>query len=377
MKFTNEAEKAIISWAKDNQMDVAIQKIALEKDGKIFDRVEFFFEIMSKWKSEIEKADFIFIAAHSQGTPVSILLLSKLFEYGIINPNKKIGILAMAGINNGPYLGVDQTFLVRAYSAIENESMLELFQFQNFASSQSKKYLEAIRIIISYGVKICYIGSINDQMVPLYSSIASHVYHPYIYRAVYIDGGSNTPDFVSRVVSLSTWLLNIGYSDHGVIKEISHALAGPLTGGGHSKIYNDINVYKTALDFILKTTDFNGWSYSGPSGSTTKYQLSPSSSSSSSSPTTAAASADSGKAEKIPEMCQQPVRFEEFDIKRIGSNPYNLPWCTRGLFHEVLKRIPEGDKQIEMVFKEFGEWNPESKALKDIKYRLNGIRAKL
>lgn len=369
MKFTNEAEKAIISWAKDNQMDVAIQKIALEKDGKIFDRVEFFFEIMSKWKSEIEKADFIFIAAHSQGTPVSILLLSKLIEYGIINPNKKIGILAMAGINNGPYLGVDQTFLVRAYSAIENESMLELFQFQNFESSQSKKYLEAIRIIISYGVKICYIGSINDQMVPLYSSIASHVFHPNIYRAVYIDGGSNTPDFVSRVVSLSTWLLNIGYSDHDVIKEISHALAGPLTGGGHSKIYNDINVYKTALDFILKTTDFNGWSYSDPSGSTAKYQLSPSSA--------ATASDSSTKAERIPEMCQQPVRFEEFDIKRIGSNPYNLPWCTRGLFHEVLKRIPEGDKQIEMVFKEFGEWNPESKALKDIKYRLNGIRAKL
>ncbi|VEU21724.1 DEKNAAC102261 [Brettanomyces naardenensis] len=334
MKFAQVAERAILSWARDNDLKVEIQKIALEKEGKIFDRVDFFYDILKRSAEDIKQADFIFVCAHSQGTPVAVMLMSKLLEYGVIDENKRIGILGMAGINNGPFYGMEQSLFVRAYSTFENESMLELFQFQNFESLQSRKYLESIRNLVRHNAKITFAGSIDDQLVPLYSSIASHVKHPNIYKAVYIDGGSDTPDFVARIVKVSCMLQNLGYSDHDVIKEISYALAGPLTGGGHSTIYNDLDVYKLALDFTLKTEDS---------------QLS----------------------------VEEPVMFKSFDLKRLGSNPFNLPWCVRGLFFEAIRRLHDGRREIDLVFKEFEEWNPDSKALKDVKYRLNGIKAKL
>ncbi|KAG0687006.1 hypothetical protein C6P40_003035 [Pichia californica] len=336
MKFAQVGESAVLQWAKDNNMNIEIQKIALEKEGKIFDRVDFFFDILKNSANDIKKADLIFFCAHSQGTPVSIILLSKLLEYGIIDENKKVGLLGMAGINIGPFYGLDKSLFIRAYSTIENESLLELFQFQNFESLQSRKYIESLKNLVRHDVKITFVGSIDDQLVPLYSAIASHVQHPNFYKAVYIDRSTNTPDFVTRIIKLSCKLQNLGSTDHDVIKEISTALAGPITGAGHSKIYNDLSVYKLALDFTLKT-----------------------------------------ESSKI--SIEQPIKFKPFDIKRLGSgaNPFNLPWCARGLFFEVGKRLPDGMKETELVFKEFEEWEPDSKALKDVKYRLNGIRAKL
>ncbi|GME99551.1 unnamed protein product [Ambrosiozyma monospora] len=230
LRFAQCGEKAVNSWSKENDLDVNIQKIALEREGKVFDRVDFFFDIMKSYEEDVKKADFIFVCAHSQGCPVSIMLMSKLIEHGVIAPHTKIGMLCMAGINNGPYNGIDQSLFVRAYSTIENESMLELFEFQKFNSLQSRKYLDSLRNLIINNVKVTYVGSIDDQMVPLYSATASHVKHPNIFKAVYIDGDSDTPDFVTRIVKLCCTLQNLGYSDHDVIKEISYALAGPLTG---------------------------------------------------------------------------------------------------------------------------------------------------
>lgn len=336
MKFAQVGETAVLEWAKENGFDIEIQKIALEKEGKIFDRVDFYFDVLKKSANDINEADFIFVCAHSQGTPVSIMLISKLLEYGIIKNDKTIGILGMAGINMGPFYGMDKSLFIRAYSTIENASLLELFQFQNFESLQHRKYIESLRNLILHDVKITFIGSIDDQLVPLYSSIALHVQHPNIFKAVYIDGTTNTPAFVSRIVKLSCILQNIGYNDHGVIREMSHSLAGPMTGGGHSKIYNDLQVYKTALDFTLKT-------------------------------------------EVSSTSISQPVKFKPFDIKKLGAsaNPYNLPWCARGLFFEATRRLPNGKLEVEAVFTEFDNWKPENKALEDVKYRLNGIKAKL
>lgn len=336
MRFAQVGETAVLQWAKENNLNIEIQKIALEKEGKIFDRVDFFFDILKNSINDIKKSDFIFICAHSQGTPVSVMLISKLLEYDIIDSNKRVGILGMAGINLGPFYGMDKSFFVRALSKIENESLLELFQFQNFESLQSRKYIESIKNLVRHNVKITFVGSIDDQLVPLYSSIALHVQHPNLYRAVYIDGSTNTPDFLTRIIKISCMLQNIALTDHDFIKEISTALAGPITGGGHSKIYNELKVYKLALDFTLKTQDSNI-------------------------------------------AIEQPVMVKPFDIKKHGSgaNPFNLPWCTRGLFFEASRNLTNGKEEMELVFKEFEEWHPDSKVLKDVKYRLNGIRAKL
>ncbi|KAG7665762.1 uncharacterized protein J8A68_000782 [[Candida] subhashii] len=364
LKFANEAEKAIIRYCIENQLisenesNVSIQKIALEKEGKIFDRVEFFSQILGDWQKELNQADFIFIASHSQGCVVSIILLARLIKMGILRDSihKRIGILGMAGINNGPFYGADKSLFMKAYSAIEHDSLIELFEFNKFNSELSMIYKQSMRIIINHNVKLCFIGSINDQLVPLYSALASHVFHPNIYRACYIDYSSNTPPFVQKLVSLCCQLLNMGYFDNNVLKELSISLAGPLTGGGHSKIYNDGKVYDLGVKFVLDTDDI----------------IIPS----------------KGIEEELILPQTNQLYIKEFNVGKLGTNPYILPWCLRGLLFNIEKNWPKrnikceydqkchknGYEEINELYEIFNQWKPETKLLKELKFRLNGLR---
>jgi hypothetical protein len=48
-------------------------------------------------------------------------------------------------------------------------------------------------------------------------------------------------------VGLALKLRNLGFPDHGLIRELSSPLAGSIyTGGGHSRIYDDEAVYEYA-----------------------------------------------------------------------------------------------------------------------------------
>ncbi|KAI5952615.1 hypothetical protein KGF54_003482 [Candida jiufengensis] len=370
LKFANEAEKAVIRYCVENnlinedQSDVSIQKIALEKEGKIFDRVHFFTEILQKWESELNNADFIFIASHSQGCVVSIILLARLIRIGILKDpiHKRIGLLGMAGINNGPFYGVDKSFFMKAYSAIEHDSLNELFELTKFDSPQSVVYKESIRTIINVNVKICFIGSINDQLVPLYSALASHIFHPNIYRACYIDYASATPTFIEKLVSLCSQILNLGFFDNNVIKELSTSLAGPLTGGGHSKIYNDGKVYDLGIKFVLDTDDLVI-----PHDGKIDY--------------------DDFDNSELPVSNQ--VYIKEYNVGKIGTNPFILPWCLRGLLFNIEKNWPNrnynekknerginnGFTEIHELYEIFENWKPDTKIYKDLKFRLNGFRA--
>lgn len=404
LKFANEAEKAMIRYCVENNMisddetnSISIQKIALEKEGKIFDRVQFFTDILTQWQREINDADFIFVASHSQGCVVSIILLARLIKLGILKDaiKKRIGLLGMAGINNGPFYGVDKSFFMKAYSAIEHDSLMELFELTKFASEQSLVYKESMQIIINANVKLTFIGSINDQLVPMYSAVASHVFHPNIYRACYIDHASLTPPFISKLVSLCCHLLNIGFFDNNVLKELSPILAGPLTGGGHSKIYNDGKVYDLGIKFALDTDDIvipptssshmiaelANSNHEGLSeGSLVKgvggYDS-----------LDAAASAD--EVHKLPFTNQ--VYIKEYNVSKVGTNPFILPWCLRGLLFNIEKNWPNNNKlllvdngrdvgkngydEINELYELFELWKPETKILKDLKFRLNGLRA--
>ncbi|CAI4047824.1 uncharacterized protein SKDI_13G1160 [Saccharomyces kudriavzevii IFO 1802] len=344
-KFVTEAEEIVKEYFGHYKVPIEINKIALEREGEIFDRVDFFYKVMKHWSKEINNSDFIYFVSHSQGCPVTIMLLAKLIKNGIINldnsqffndeiqfcsSKKIISVLAMAGINNGPFYGADQTLFVRAYQTIEKDSLRELFEFQKFDSKQSQSLIEGLRTIISNNVKITFVGSINDQLVPLYSSTCLFANHPNIFRAIFIDRGSQTPAFITRIVKIAGSLLDLGYNDHGIIKEISGSLAGTLTGGGHSTIYNEKQVYHLGIKFALETTD-------------------------------------------LSEI--HPVEYSPYKLSELGANPYRLPWCMRGLMYESNKHF--SNEEIKMLFKEFEEWEPETKQLKDIKNRLNGLKYRL
>jgi hypothetical protein len=93
------------------------------------------------------------------------------------------------------------------------------------------------------------------QLTIVQSSTFSTLSHPYIYRAVFVDGRIHAPDFLIHLVGFALKLRNLGLPDHGLIRELSPALAGSLYGGeGHSRVYEDPAIYALAVQHALETT---------------------------------------------------------------------------------------------------------------------------
>ncbi|KAE8372649.1 hypothetical protein BDV26DRAFT_273755 [Aspergillus bertholletiae] len=321
IRFSNMAADALQNWADDHGYMCDIEKIALEGEGRIAERVDLLWKLLLNWMEKIRQADFILIACHSQGVPVAIMLVAKLISFGCLN-TARVGVCAMAGVNMGPFSDYRSRWI--------SGSAGELFEFALPHSQVSKDYEAALKTSLDFGVRISYIGSIDDQLVSLESSLFSPVAHPYIYRAVFVDGRVHAPSFLSHLVGFALKLRNLGLPDHGLIRELSSPLAGSLySGDGHSRLYDDEAVYRLAIEFALETSS---------------------------------------------------VQDATLNIKRSppasSVNPYILPFAMRGLLEEEYVRRELYEETMELL-RQFDDWKPTSKVLKDVKFRLEGIRSKL
>lgn len=158
VRFSNMAAEAIRKYTEDNGYTCEIEKIALEGEGRITERVDLLWKLLLNWMEEIRRADFILVACHSQGVPVGIMLVAKLIAFGCVNANR-VGICAMAGVNLGPFTDYRSRWI--------SGSAGELFEFALPYSQVSKGYESALRTCIDFGVRISYVGSIDDQLVSL------------------------------------------------------------------------------------------------------------------------------------------------------------------------------------------------------------------
>ncbi|KAM0236844.1 hypothetical protein ACHAPO_004886 [Fusarium lateritium] len=325
LRFAALGAEGIRRWAESHGCgDCEIEKVALEGEGKIQDRVDNLWKLMLNWIDHIRNADFILIACHSQGVPVSIMLLEKLIDLGIIT-NAKVGVCAMAGVALGPFPDYKSSLLMG--------SAAELWDFGNAESDNSKRFENALKRVVDYGARVTFIGSIDDQLVPMESAVYSPANHPYIYRAVFIDGRVHAPDFIAHLVGFALKLRNLGVSDHGLVRELSVPLAGSLySGAGHSRLYYDDAVYDLAIAHALETAP------AGPP----------------------------------PAPCTISPRGGPLT----SQNPYVLPWIMRGLLEEDFVRT-ELSAEADELLKQFDDWKPTNKALKDVKYRLEAVRSKL
>ncbi|KAA8567942.1 hypothetical protein EYC84_008378 [Monilinia fructicola] len=326
IRFANHAAAAIKRWTDAHgSPDCEIEKVALDGEGKIFERVDKLWKLLTNWTDRLRQADFIMVAAHSQGVPVALMLVAKLIEEGIVS-SARIGVCAMAGVSLGPFASHQTGY----QAALFNEMITELFEFANYESDVAKHYEKALRRVLKYGVRITFCASIDDQLVSIESAIFSPAEHPYIYRAVFVDGRIHAPDFIAHLVGFALKLRNLGVSDHGLIRELSAPLAGSLyTGGGHSRLYDDENIYDMAMDHALTTTS-------------------------------------------VPDV---PLHMSQYSPPTNG-NPYVLPWIMRGVLEEEFVKTELHTEAVELL-KQFDDWKPSTKVLQDVKYRLEAVRSKL
>ena len=158
IRFANSAASAIQKWCQTQGYSCEIEKVALEGEGKIAERVDLLWKLLLNWIDKIRKADFVMIACHSQGVPVAMMLVEKLIAFGCVN-SARIGVCAMAGVNVGPFIDYKSRWI--------GGSAAELFEFCVPDSQVSKDYEAALDVALRFGVRIVYIGSIDDQLVSL------------------------------------------------------------------------------------------------------------------------------------------------------------------------------------------------------------------
>lgn len=328
IRFADGAADAIKKWTVLHGQTCTIEKAALEGEGMIADRVDTLWKLLLNWIDSIRKADFVLLACHSQGVPVAVSLVARLINFGCVS-SARIGICAMAGINLGPFLSY------QPQSRFFGGAASELYDFCRPNSSVSESYTAALKLLLKHHVRIVYIGSIDDQLVSLESATFANISHPYIYRAVFVDGRIHAPDFLTHLVGFALKLRNLGISDHGLVRELSGPLAGSLyTGEGHSRIYEDQAVYELAVEHAMET-----------------------------------ASLDS---RENPELESSPYEA----LNSATQNPYILPWSMRGVLEEEFVKT-ELNKETDTLLSMFENWNPQTKVLKDVKFRLEAVKSKL
>ncbi|RKP06722.1 hypothetical protein THASP1DRAFT_18086 [Thamnocephalis sphaerospora] len=322
----------------------AITLIPLVGEGKVALRVDRLHSALlspdrPEWRRALGEADCVFVATHSQGTPVSTMLLARLLREGLVNTaRQRTCMLAMAGITHGPFPFLRGNLVVRYFEA---DAARELFQFMDADSEVSIRYREDMRTLLKEGVKVVCVGSMADQVVPLYSGIMHGFAHPSILRAVYIDGVDYTGDFLTSLITFALRLRNHGVHDHGLLVYLSEAIAGSLYSGtpGHSTVYEDLGVYLLATRWLFEAHPHM------PRGTSGRHPAEP---------------------------VLTPFQADE------RLNPYYLPWIMRGLLED--RRLRRNDTlmhEIEMLRQQFDQWDPVSRPMKELKFRLEPLRARL
>jgi hypothetical protein len=225
----------------------------------------------------------------------------------------------------------------------EADAARELFEFMDSTSPISIKFRQSLTYVLKCGVKVVLTGSMQDQVVPLYSAIVGSVQHPSILRSIYIDGHIySQDDFLINLIVFALRLKNTGLSDHDLLTHLSEVLAGSLYAleGGHSTIYEELEVYMTAIRYTFETAPF---------GKHTRR--------------TTAVTAET-----------QDAIMDTFQAKQ-QLNPFYLPWALHGICCDPQILADESLKMdLDRLLVLFEQWNPTSARLKELKFRLEPFK---
>ncbi|KAJ2847812.1 hypothetical protein IWW36_003660 [Coemansia brasiliensis] len=302
----------------------------------------------------LRDADTVFVVTHSQGTPVSAMIIERLMELGLIDTDRqRVAMLAMAGISHGPLAHLKDNVVVKY---IESGTARELFELMDPSSYQSQRYVAALSTILHHGVRLVCVGSWVDEAVPLYSAILQGVSHPNVYRAVYIDAPHYSDDFLTGLIVFALRLRNMGIYDHDLLIHLSEVVAGSLWGHwGHSTVYGEPAVYKLAVKWLLYSTSATSCA-----------------SASESVPADARHAHGNGASGPQIHMSYRPFNATE------PLNPFYIPWIMRTLWDEPeIQNNHSLRSELQRLVALFDKWAPETKPAKELRYRLEPVRAAL
>lgn len=372
-QFGLKAIDAFVHWLderEDEKFSREISAICLEGQGTITERVRESFRLLRNWRHEINSADMIFFVSSSIATPAAITLFSAMHQSEEFHLHKKkLGMLSMSGIHCGPYPGLNARVVIRAYYPAENEIIKELFELQKTSSDISKQLSADTKYLCENNVKMTLAGSLNDQFVPLFSSIDSLVSHPNIYKCIYIDENCHVPPFLVKLFLVILTMQNVGYLDQNMVTDLSERLQGPVNvnNGSHGRIFDNEDVYETGIRFLMETTTLvhsRALKFERP-GVGLKSKVGPALAPKESKDTSSNATTQVSSAAANAANAAMAIATE--DVWHSDKNLYHLPWNVRGLVNDLLAiRNIENLQLLNELVEEYKRWQP-TKAWRELK----------
>ena len=235
--------------------------------GQVQERCQKYVSLIKNSKTleqNLKQATTVIIISHSQGCIVSSMLLYKLIQHQIFNPQvQQISMIQMAGIHLGPYPDIEKT--IDFYKATN-----ELFQFSSIDSLISKQYLQILTDLIHVKhIHYIVLASFYDEVVPFYSATLHHVnlVHNNVYKGFYMKDGLQMNAFLAYLFIIilnkqqeemylatlnSTQLESSPQKYHDLLIHISGLFRKSIWRNKlhHSEIHHDINVYNHVLHHI-------------------------------------------------------------------------------------------------------------------------------
>lgn len=212
-----------------------------------------------------------------------------------------------------------------------------MFEFTDPNSLVFVKYRESLGYILESGTKVVFMGSMQDQVVPLYSAVMSTVHHPNILRSVCMDDDDDA--FLSALVVFALILHNRGLSDHQLLAHMSSQLLHPFNNS-QPQLYEDPKVYMTAVRYMFDTTE------------------------------------PFGNLERIFVANKNKTRMDHqvMSTKNQQENPFYLPWILHAIFTDTAILADDTLRhELTQLLSLFELWNPKSYRLKELKYRLDPL----
>lgn len=287
----------------------------------------------------VRDADSVIFVAHSQGAPVSVLLMERLLAEGVLRPKsgQSVALLTLAGVFHGPFPGLRENLVVKY---VEADAARELFDLNRSQSPLSSSLQAALDVLLTNDVVLATVASWLDQVVPLHSSCLLGIDHPNIWRSLHVDAHNYRPDFLSKLVELALTMVNAQVpGGHQLLAQLGGVLAGSLyQSNAHSTLHGDDGPFAAILH----------WMYALPRPPS------------------------EASAHPVVSTLEQDIGSTV--IQQGHYNPYLLPWIMRGLLGDRRMRAdPLFATELAQLIRLHPAWQPDRRVWKELKLQLEPL----